>query len=76
MPKDLPTPCELLLARDWLLSGAPAYPIMSFGERMNVKGAIDTLVKLVEALPSHFPQYCYGTPEHLEAMKKCQEDNG
>jgi hypothetical protein len=71
--KDLPSPCDLLKARDWLLSGCPAYPIKQFGERSDPKAAIDILVKLLDALPSHFAQYCYGTPEFREAMIECQE---
>lgn len=72
--KDLPTPCEMLTARDWILSGCPAYPVKRFGERLDSKVAIDVLHKLIEALPSHFPQYCHGTPEHREAMIACQDE--
>jgi len=72
-PKDLPTPCELLKAKDWLYAGCPAYPVKRFGEPVNTKAVIDVLCKLLDALPSHFPQYCWGTPEHLAAMIACQD---
>jgi hypothetical protein len=71
--KALPTPCDLRIASDWILSGCPAYPIMRYGERSDPKVAIDILHRLTEALPSHFPQYCYGTSEHKEAMIACQD---
>jgi hypothetical protein len=72
--KAMPTPCELLTARDWILSGCPAYPVKRFGDRLDPKEAIDILHRLTEALPSHMPQYCCGTPEHKEAMVKCQDE--
>jgi hypothetical protein len=70
--RDLPTPCQLMTAHHWLWSGCPSYPVKRFGGRLDPKVAIDILYELVEALPSHFPQYCHGTPEHRDAMVKCQ----
>jgi hypothetical protein len=72
--KDLPTPCELRLAMDWIHAGCPAYPVKRFGEPLEIKVAIDVLYHLMDVLPSHFPQYCWGTPEHLAAMIACQEE--
>jgi hypothetical protein len=72
--RDLPTPCDLLVARDWIQSGAPAYPLKRFGERLEPKAAIDILNQLIEGLPSYIDMYCYGTKEYREAMIECQQD--
>lgn len=69
--RQLPHPEDVIEARAWLLAGCPAYPAKdAFGERRDVKKCIDTLVELMEALPSHLPVYAFGSPENMEARAK------
>lgn len=55
MKRPLPKPHELLEAQAWLGAGCPLRP--------DAERALQTLLALIDALPSHMPQYCYGTPE-------------
>jgi hypothetical protein len=63
--KHLPSTQDYLAARAWLFAGAP-----SAHKDIDARHAVHTLIDLVEALPEIIPQYCYGTPEHLEEMRK------
>lgn len=55
MKRPLPSPAELLLAREWLRAGCPLSDDAVEAHRV--------LTVLIDALPSHMPRYCYGSPE-------------
>lgn len=61
--RPLPHPRDILAAREWLRDGAPAA-----APRHDAPQVVRTLLDLVEALPSRFEQYNFGTPAWLEAM--------
>ena len=65
--QELPTPCQLLRARDWLWAGAP-----SAARDFDAKEAVKILCGLIRALPSILPVYCYGTPENFAALRECE----
>jgi hypothetical protein len=67
MARDLPTPCQLLRARDWLWAGAPAA-----ARDYDAKEAVKTLCVLIDAMPALLPIYCYGTPENRKALLECE----
>ena len=66
MPNELPTPCQLLKAREWLRAGAPAA-----ARNFDAGEAVQILCRLIAALPAALPVYRYGTSENREAMLEC-----
>ena len=64
MKDGMPTHAAILLARDWLFAGCPAA-----SRNHDAKGAARILLDLVEALPQHFPEYAWGSPEWKAALE-------
>ena len=56
----LPSPDAVLNAREWLRAGCPA---LTRAGQPCAANSIATLRRLVDALPSHLPLYCYGSDE-------------
>jgi hypothetical protein len=63
--RPLPGPQRLVEALGWLRSGAPVQ-----GGEIHLR----TLHALINALPSHLPQYARGTPEWREAVRRESEE--
>lgn len=68
MSKQLPKPVDLLIAKNWLDAGCPVLPV----DKAFI--AIDVLKKIVDALPEHFPRYCYASEEWKEAGGWAESD--
>ena len=56
---DLPSAPDVVMARGWLMAGCPAV-----SREHDAKKAVRVLWRLLEALPSHLPIYCWGTREN------------
>lgn len=63
-PTALPHPALVREAHGWLRAGCPLV-----SRDVDSRRARETLLALLDALPSHLDLYCYGTPAHREAMR-------